>query len=153
MARHDPARGRGPAPGPLSLWLPPLPSDWLALTQPEAMALGIDAKRWRSLQHAARVARAVDACLVQSDGIARLEMVAAPLSGPAPWTTGLLLGLGLGHADAIVPGDVHLPSDVSRFFTDTPVADDDRMLELLEPFRPHRFRVVRFILGGGRRSP
>ena len=29
----------------------------------------------------------------------------------------------------------------------------DRMLELLEPYRPHRYRVLRLMMGSGQRPP
>ena len=32
-------------------------------------------------------------------------------------------------------------------------ADDARMLELLEPYRPHRYRVVRLAFAAGTRPP
>jgi hypothetical protein len=31
--------------------------------------------------------------------------------------------------------------------------DDARMLQLLEPYRPHRYRVVRLAFAGGTRPP
>ena len=63
----------------------------------------------------------------------------------------LMLGMGAADSDAVVPGDVHLPHEVSALLTDIPIGSDERMLELLEPFRPHRFRVVRVMMGLGRR--
>ncbi len=43
--------------------------------------------------------------------------------------------------DAVVVGDYHLPSIVAWNLVGERRADDARMLELLEPFRPHRYRV------------
>lgn len=136
------------APGPIPLCVPPGPEEWLALRQPRARELGIDAHRWRALQHAARAAAEVTA---RSYDRERLQELTRRLPGTGPWTTGLLLGLGTADADAIVLGDVHLPHDLSALLTDVPVGSDDEMIRLLEPFRPHRFRVVRVLLGSGRR--
>ena len=136
------------APGPLPLWTPPGPEHWLAMRQPQARALGIDAQRWRALLVASRAADEVQS---QSADPVTLVRFVARLPGTGPWTTGLLSGLGAADADAVVLGDVHLPHDLSAFFTDVPVGSDARMLELLEPFRPNRFRVVRVLMGHGRR--
>lgn len=136
------------APGPLPLLVPPGPDQWLALRQPAARALGIDSRRWSALQHAARAAAEVTA---RADDRAALQGALRHLPGTGPWTTGLLLGLGTADADAIVLGDVHLPHEISAFFTDVPIGSDEKMVALLEPFVPHRFRVVRMLMGGGRR--
>ncbi len=138
------------APGPLPLWLPPTPADWLALPQPHARALEIDAHRWQALHHASRAAAEVESR--RADRTALSDYLMA-IPGTGPWTTGLMRGLGTGDADAIVLGDVHMPHDVSALLTDVPHGSDDKMVELLEPFRPHRFRVVRVMLGSGRRRP
>ena len=145
------ARVAKPAPGPLSLWMAPSAADWITLGQPEARALDIDVKRWKALRAAAAVAGEVDRCADREAPGAALAEITARLRGTGPWTVGLLAGLGLGDADAVVVGDLHLPGDVSALFTDQPIADDSRMLELLEPFRPHRFRIVRAMIAGGRR--
>lgn len=137
-----------PAPGPLPLWVPPGPAHWLAMRQPEARVLGIDGRRWQALVVAAHAAAEVQE---RSGDVAELVRFVARLPGTGPWTAGLLAGLGAADADAVVLGDVHLPHDLSAFFTDVPVGSDARMLELLEPFRPHRFRVVRVLMGHGRR--
>lgn len=142
------ALGGQAAPGPLPLLVPPGPEQWLALRQPGARALGIDAHRWRALQHAAGAAREVAARAHDREELERFVM---RLPGTGPWTTGLLRGLGTADADAIVLGDVHLPHDISALFTGVPMGSDEKMVALLEPFRPHRFRVVRVLMGSGRR--
>lgn len=136
------------APGPVPLWLAPRPEHWLGLSQPAARAIGIDAKRWEALQCAARAAAELEARAHDPEALADYALA---IPGTGPWTTGLLRGLGLGDADAVVLGDVHMPHDVSAFLEGVPHGSDARMLELLEPFRPHRFRVVRVMLGRGRR--
>lgn len=145
------ARVARPAPGPLPLWMPPEARDWAGLGQPEARALDIDVKRWKALRAAAEVAGELDRCGDHATPLGQLAALTERLRGTGPWTTGLLAGLGLGDADAVVVGDLHLPGEVSAFLTGHPIADDARMLELLEPFRPHRFRIVRAMIASGRR--
>lgn len=79
------------------------------------------------------------------------------LSGIGPWTVGFLRGAGLGDADAVIPGDYSHPSQVAHFFgaseEQARQADDAKMLELLEPYRPHRFYALSLIIKGSPRLP
>ena len=50
-------------------------------------------------------------------------------------------------------GDYHLPHQVSWALTGEPRGDDARMLELLEPYRGHRGRVIRLLEAGGVTAP
>ena len=65
--------------------------------------------------------------------------------------------VALGDADAVSVGDYHLPNVVAWALAGEPRGDDARMLELLEPYRGHRGRVMRLLLAGGvgppRRGP
>jgi 3-methyladenine DNA glycosylase/8-oxoguanine DNA glycosylase len=58
-----------------------------------------------------------------------------------------------GAADEVIVGDYHLPNIVAYNLAGEPRATDERMLELLEPFAPHRGRVVRLLALGGRHAP
>jgi 3-methyladenine DNA glycosylase/8-oxoguanine DNA glycosylase len=69
--------------------------------------------------------------------------------GIGPWTLGVLRGYGLGEADAEIVGDLHLPHLVCWALAGEAPGSDARMLELLEPFRGHRFRVVRLLFFAG----
>jgi 3-methyladenine DNA glycosylase/8-oxoguanine DNA glycosylase len=60
------------------------------------------------------------------------------------------MGFVLGDPDAVPVGDLHLPHEVGWALAAEPGADDARMLELLEPYRGHRFRVLRLLLAAGR---
>jgi hypothetical protein len=60
---------------------------------------------------------------------------------------------GMGHADAVPLGDYHLPRIVAFHLTGEARGDDGRMLELLEPWRGQRGRIVRWILDTGRMPP
>lgn len=79
------------------------------------------------------------------------------LPGIGPWTVGFLRGAGLGDADAAIPGDYSHPSQVAYLFgaseEQARQADDAKMLELLEPYRPHRFYVLSLIIKGSSRLP
>lgn len=61
--------------------------------------------------------------------------------------------IALGDADAVSVGDYHVPHLVSWALAGEPRGSDERMLELLEPFRPHRGRVQRLLLASQIRPP
>ena len=59
----------------------------------------------------------------------------------------------LGDPDAVSVGDFHLPNVVAFALAGEPRADDARMLELLEPWRGHRARVIRLLEASGIQAP
>jgi 3-methyladenine DNA glycosylase/8-oxoguanine DNA glycosylase len=88
-----------------------------------------------------------------SDASARLEAI----PGIGAWTTAEVAFRALGDADAVSVGDFHLPHQVSWALAGERRGSDERMLELLAPFTPHRARIVRLIEASGvgpeRRGP
>ena len=62
------------------------------------------------------------------------------LPGVGVWTAAEVGQRALGDADAVSVGDFHLASLVGWALVGEQV-DDDAMLELLEPYRGHRYRV------------
>ena len=61
--------------------------------------------------------------------------------------------IALGDADAVPVGDYHLPHSIGLVFDGTARSTDERMLELLEPYRGHRGRVIRLIVEAGIAAP
>ena len=80
-----------------------------------------------------------------ADAYARLR--AMPEIGP--WTAAEVALRALGDRDAVSIGDYHLPSLVAYALAGERKATDERMLELLEPFRGHRGRVIRLLEDSG----
>ena len=72
----------------------------------------------------------------------------SPASGPG--RPAEATRIALGDPDAVSVGDFHLPSLVAFSLAGETEADDARMLELLEPYRGQRARVVRLLELGGR---
>jgi 3-methyladenine DNA glycosylase/8-oxoguanine DNA glycosylase len=70
------------------------------------------------------------------------------LRGIGPWTTDMILGFGAGDTDAVPLGDLHLPNLVCRMLAGEDSDSEQRMLELLEPYRGQRFRVIRLLWTG-----
>ena len=63
-----------------------------------------------------------------------------------PWTISCLSAFTWGDPDAVITEDSGIPSPIASTLTGTRRADDETMLELLEPYRPHRYRVLRLAL-------
>ncbi len=139
------------APGPHGLVLFPRYETLRRIPSYELRALGVDGKRAAALIEAARLAPRVTGLLEGDTDQARRYLRAIP--GTGPWTSELLLGFGFGDPDAVPTGDVHIPHDVSFALAGEPFTSDDRMLELLEPYRGHRFRVLRLIALAGPTRP
>lgn len=73
------------------------------------------------------------------------------VAGIGPWTAGLVAQVALGDPDAVVVGDYHLPHIVSFTLTGERRGSDERMMELLEPYRPWRGLAQWLIVRGGQR--
>ncbi len=123
----------------------PSPPALAGLPPWELEALGIDPKRARSLIALAREIRLnpLRSQMTFSELRARLGRV----PGIGPWTVETTLGFGAGDTDALPLGDLYLPHLVSYTLAGEPSGTDERMVELLEPYRGHRFRVVRLLFG------
>ena len=140
-----------PAPGPYGLRLAPRPELLAAAPYHEFHPLGIERRRAdlvrRIADRAARFEEIVR--LPVAEAYARLMSV----PGIGPWTAAEVGIRALGDPDAVSVGDFHLPNVVAWALAGEPRADDRRMLELLEPWRGHRARVVRMIELAGIRPP
>ena len=73
--------------------------------------------------------------------------------GIGPWTAAETARLALGDPDAVSVGDFHLPNLVCWMLSGEPRGTDERMLELLEPYRGNRGRVQRLLEAGGQTAP
>lgn len=115
-------------------------------------AHGIDPKRARAL-HALACREAVRPFLNSETDPARLRLRLQQLPGIGPWTANMIAGYAAGDPDAVPTGDLHIPSLVTESLAGEPEGTDERMLELLEPYRGQRFRVVRLLSWASRRGP
>ena len=102
------------------------------------------------LGDAARSEQAFQAALKAAPDDARVRLSAVP--GIGAWTVAEVAQRALGDSDALSVGDYHLSQYVGWALVGRPL-DDAGMVELLEPWRPHRFRVVRLLECSGYAKP
>ena len=138
-------------PGPNELLLPPDPAAMARRSYVEFHRFGIERSRAQILVNAAKVAGRLHRSADQpwAEAAPRLGSI----RGVGPWTMGGLQGVTWGDPDTVITGDIGFPGAVGWFFERDERADDARMLELLEPFRPHRYRVLNLVLGSGVSPP
>ncbi len=140
-----------PAPGPRPMRLGPSPGILATMGYFDFHPHGIEKRRADIIVGCARHAHRIDQA-VGLDRSAAYECLLA-LPGIGHWTAALTLGEALGDPDAVPIGDYHLPNLVCWALAGEPRGDDARMLELLEPYRGHRNRVIRLLSLSGRRPP
>lgn len=141
-ARRRLARRFGePAPGPDEAWILPSPDRVAEMGYHEFHPLGVERKRAEILIRVGReFGRLGDLSLRSPAGIeARLQRI----RGIGPWSAALVTATAFGHADAVPVGDYHIPNTISWLMAGEPRGTDERMLELLEPYVGHRWRVIR----------
>jgi len=75
-----------------------------------------------------------------------LEEARRPLlsiDGVGPWTVSCLSAFTWGDPDTVIVGDSGIPSLLASTLAGDRRATDEQMLELLHPYRPHRYRVLK----------
>jgi 3-methyladenine DNA glycosylase/8-oxoguanine DNA glycosylase len=135
-----------PAPGPgrgEGLRLPPDPEKMASAPYWEYHQLHLEKKRADVLRRVGMMASKIDALGVCSSAEAASVLGAIP--GVGAWTVAKTLQVSHGDTDQVEVGDFHLKHIVVYHLTGRPRGSDEEMLDLLEPFRPHRGRVTRLL--------
>jgi 3-methyladenine DNA glycosylase/8-oxoguanine DNA glycosylase len=114
-------------------------------------AAGVEAKRGDIIRNAAIYAHRLREAADLPTSTAN-ELL-SKLPGIGPWTVAEIGLVALGDADAVSVGDYHLKNWVSWNMAAQPRGTDEEMLALLEPYRPHRGRVVKYLQMGGHAPP
>ena len=107
--------------------------------------LGIERKRAVTLIEAARRANRLEEAVAMDFAAARGRMEA--VRGIGVWSSAYAGGMALGDPDAVPIGDYHLPHTVAWALAGEERGTDERMLELLEPYRGQRRRVLLLLAG------
>jgi 3-methyladenine DNA glycosylase/8-oxoguanine DNA glycosylase len=128
-----------PAPGDVGLLLPPEPSVVAEVPYYRFHPWGVERRRAEVIRVVCARAASLEALAEVPFEEARRRLEAMP--GIGPWTTAEVLRLSFGDPDAVSVGDYHLPDIVGWALAGEPRGTDERMLELLEPYRGQRARV------------
>jgi 3-methyladenine DNA glycosylase/8-oxoguanine DNA glycosylase len=139
------------APGPFGLRVPPPPQKLARMPYWAFHPLGVERRRADTIRAAAAVAPQLERirALSHDEGMRRLTS----LAGIGEWTAAETMRLALGDPDAVSVGDYHLPHLVCWALAGEQRGTDERMLELLEPYRGQRGRVALLIEHGGLQQP
>jgi 3-methyladenine DNA glycosylase/8-oxoguanine DNA glycosylase len=139
------------APGPFGLVLQPTPEALASLPYEAFHPFGIERKRSETIRSVcAHAGRLEEASLMPSR--AAFERITS-FRGVGRWSAGNVMQQALGDPDAVLVGDFHMPHAVAWFLAGEPRATDERMLDLLEPYRGQRARAMRLITYSGNHAP
>jgi 3-methyladenine DNA glycosylase/8-oxoguanine DNA glycosylase len=147
------ARYGEPAPGPpeFRLRLPPAPATLARLPYYAFHPLGVEKRRADLIRHVATRAAWFEAVVEMPLPETYARLTAMP--GIGPWTAAEVAIRALGDPDAVSIGDFNLPNLVAFALAGEVRGSDARMLELLEPYRGQRARVIRLLELSGIRPP
>ncbi len=136
-----------PAPGPLPLRLPPDPERIAAARYHDFHRMRMERRRADTLIAVARDASRIErlADVPSRDARRYVER----LRGVGEWSSAETVAISHGDADAVSVGDFHLKHYVAWHLAGQPRGTDEQMLQLLEPYRPHRGRVIRLLESAG----
>ena len=134
------------APGPGSLRLLPTPRKLLATPYWTLHRFGVERRRAETLYRVAMHAARLEETVAMDLPSAYRRLLAIP--GLGDWSAAEIALVALGDSDAVAVGDYHLPHLVSWALAGEARGTDARMLELLEPYRGQRGRVLRLLVHG-----
>jgi 3-methyladenine DNA glycosylase/8-oxoguanine DNA glycosylase len=140
-----------PAPGPLPLLLPPSPATLAATPSWVFHRANIERRRADTIVRTMARSRRLEetSAMPMADAYQRLQA----FPGIGPWSAAEVAAVALGDPDAVSVGDYHLKNQVSWALAGEARGTDERMVELLEPWRGHRARVLRLLGAGGIHAP
>jgi 3-methyladenine DNA glycosylase/8-oxoguanine DNA glycosylase len=130
----------------VKLWVQPSAETIRMVPSWAWLQMHIDPARSRALVSAARYAGNLERTMeMGADGSAEADRRMRALPGIGVWTSAEVRFRAFGDADAVSFGDYHVGKNIFYALTGEVVDDDERLAELLEPWRPHRYRVQRLL--------
>jgi 3-methyladenine DNA glycosylase/8-oxoguanine DNA glycosylase len=147
-----------PAPGPArepgsaayGMYLPPTPDVWRKVPSWRFLAAGVEQRRSRTLVRTASRAAGLERTL--SGPYEQADRALRSFPGVGPWTSAEVRQRAHGDPDAWSIGDYHVGKDITYALTGEAL-DDEACLEILEPYRGHRFRVQMLLSMVSKRGP
>lgn len=135
-----------PGPAPERMRVPPAAEAWRRIPSWEFHRANVDPGRARTVVGCAQRASALERLTSWPPERARDALMSLP--GVGIWTAAETAQRAFGDADALSVGDYHVSKMIGWTLLGHPI-DDDGMVELLEPMRPHRHRVVQLLYASG----
>jgi 3-methyladenine DNA glycosylase/8-oxoguanine DNA glycosylase len=136
------------------VWVQPSAETVRMVPSWEWLRMHVDPARSRAVVRAAQVATSLERTTGLSHDEADRRLRSLP--GIGVWTSAEVRFRAHGDPDAVSFGDYHVAKNIGWALTGEEV-DDDGLAELLEPYRPHRYRVQRLVelgrLSRPRRGP
>jgi 3-methyladenine DNA glycosylase/8-oxoguanine DNA glycosylase len=140
-----------PGPAPARMRVPPTAEVWRRIPSWEFHLANVDPGRARTVVGCAQRADSLERLVSRQAEPARTALTSLP--GVGIWTAAETAQRAFGDADALSIGDYHLSNVVGCSLLGHRI-DDDAMVELLAPLRPHRHRAVRLLeVSGLARNP
>jgi 3-methyladenine DNA glycosylase/8-oxoguanine DNA glycosylase len=135
-----------PGPAPARMRVPPSADVWRHIPSWEFHRANVDPGRARTIVGCAQRAPSLERLASWPAAQARDALTSLP--GVGVWTAAEIAQRAFGDADALSVGDYHIPKMIGWTLLGHPI-DDAGMIEVLEPMRPHRHRVVRLLEASG----
>lgn len=135
-----------PGPAPVRMRVPPSAEVWRSIPSWTFHRANVDGGRARTVVGCAQRAASLERLVNRPADEARAALMSLP--GVGVWTAAETAQRAFGDPDAVSVGDYHVAKMIGWTLLGHPI-DDDAMLELLEPMRPHRHRVVRLLIESG----
>ncbi len=135
-----------PGPAPTRMRVPPSAKAWRAVPSWEFHRANVDPGRARTVVGCAQRAASLERLTAWPTARAREALMSLP--GVGLWTAAETAQRAFADADALSVGDYHVAKMIGWTLLGRPI-DDDAMIDLLEPMRPHRHRVVRLLEASG----
>jgi 3-methyladenine DNA glycosylase/8-oxoguanine DNA glycosylase len=136
-----------PAPGPVprGMRLPPTPEAWQRIPTWDWHRAGVEQRKARAISIAASYAARLEAAARVPGNNAEVYRMLTAIPGIGGWTAAEVGHRALGDADAAPIGDYHLPALLGEALGDGRALAEEDVEAFLEPWRPHRYRLVRLL--------
>jgi 3-methyladenine DNA glycosylase/8-oxoguanine DNA glycosylase len=142
-----------PGPAPAGMRVPPPADVWRRIPSWVWHRVGVTPQRSSTAMRCAPLAAALERTLAHGRTGDAIVRALTSIPGVGVWTAAETTQRSHGDPDSVSVGDYHLPAIVGFVLTGRHGVDDDGMLELLEPWRGHRQRVMRLVLASGITPP
>ncbi|MGC1803758.1 MAG: DNA-3-methyladenine glycosylase 2 family protein [Mycobacterium sp.] len=137
---------QAPGPAPARMRVPPSAEVWRRIPSWEFHRANVDPGRARTVVSCAQRGPSLERLTSWPAAKAREALTSLP--GVGVWTAAETAQRAFGDPDALSVGDYHIAKMIGWTLLGHPIVDA-YMVELLEPMRPHRHRVVRLLEASG----